>query len=246
MGVTCDEARTSISALLDGEASADAAARVAEHASACPGCAAFQERAQALHRRTRLAPAPPMSDLSGRVRAAVASESRTRRQRWWQWEATRGALAVVAFVQVGFAGPVLLLGHDGEAPLHVAHELGSFSVAIGVGLLLAAVRPRLAAGMLPIISVIAALLLTTAATDLALGHTELVDEAPHLLEVAGFLLLWRLAKVTGGSGGEPGLWASPPGVQTADNSSWADFARRDAGAGGSQPATGAWRRASGL
>jgi hypothetical protein len=35
---------------------------------------------------------------------------------------------------------------------------------------------------------------------------------PHLLDLAGFLLLWRLAKITGQPDGDVTGWAEPPGV----------------------------------
>ena len=153
-----------------------------------------------------------MSDLTGRVLSAIEADAAVRRHRWWQWRATRAALALVAVLQLLFTVPLLLLGHDHEAPVHVAHELGAFAGAISLGLLLAAARPRLAAGMVPVLGTVAGLLLLTASTDLALGSTTLADEAPHLLDFAGFLLLWRVAKLVGGPDGRAGQWAEPSGV----------------------------------
>jgi hypothetical protein len=100
---------------------------------------------------------------------------------------------VVAVAQLVLTGPELLLGHDGLAPEHVAHELGAFTAALAVGLVLAAFRPRLANGMVPIVGIVAGLLVLTAWLDASLGHTRITQESPHLLEVAGFLLLLRLA-----------------------------------------------------
>src|SRR5207245_1088168 len=101
-------------------------------------------------------------------------------------------LVAVAVTQLVVAGPSLLLGHDGFAPEHVAHELGAFTVALAVGFVWAAYRPRLANGMAPIVGVVAGLLVVTAWLDASLNNTTITTEWPHLLEVAGFLLLLRL------------------------------------------------------
>src|SRR5437762_3458898 len=60
----------------------------------------------------------------------------------------------------------------------------------------AAWRPDRALGMRAMIGVAAALLVVTAAIDAAGGRTSLADEAPHLLAVAGWLMLRYLASVT--------------------------------------------------
>jgi predicted anti-sigma-YlaC factor YlaD len=213
MDVRCDQVREGISARLDGEPSAYDDSAVDAHVETCADCAAFGGRAAILHRRMRLSPAPAVGDLTERVLAAVGDDVAVRQSRWRQWQGTRIALALVGAAQLLVSLPVLLFGHDEQAPTHLAHEIGSFSLAIAIGLALAAYRPRLAAGMLPIVGIIAGLLLLTAGTDLALGRTTLTDEFPHLLDMAGFLLLWRLAKVTGGATGDESGWASPPGVQ---------------------------------
>jgi predicted anti-sigma-YlaC factor YlaD len=96
------------------------------------------------------------------------------------------------------SGPVLLFGHDHTAPIHVAHEVGSFDAALAIGLLLAAIRPRLAAGMLPLVAAITGLLLLTAASDVVTGRTLATNEAPHLLDLIGLLLITRLAVTSGG------------------------------------------------
>lgn len=205
--------RESISARLDGEAPALDDDAVAAHVAGCRDCAAFAVAAERLHRRVRVSAAQVLPDLAERVTAAVAADARLRRRLWRQWQGTRALLAVIAVVEIVLAVPVLLLGHDAAAPVHVAHELGSFDLAIAIGMLLAAYRPRLAAGMVPIVGIVALLLLLTAASDVALGRTQLPDEMPHLYDVAGFLVLWRLAKVSGGPGDDDAGWAAPPGVQ---------------------------------
>jgi hypothetical protein len=113
-------------------------------------------------------------------------------------------LLVVAATQLAVSVPLLLLGHDREAPIHVAHETGSLDVAVAIGLLVAVRRPRRALGMLTLVGTAALLLAGTAGMDLASGLTSWTDEAPHLLVVAGWLLLRRLAVLSPCGGERPG------------------------------------------
>ncbi len=115
----------------------------------------------------------------------------------------RLGLVVVAVAQLAVCVPVLLFGHDRSAPVHVAHEMGSFEVAVAIGFLVAARRPGRAMGMLSLMGAAAGLLVLTATLDLVAGRTGLSDEAPHLLVVAGWLLLRWLATVA------PPTWERP-------------------------------------
>jgi hypothetical protein len=100
---------------------------------------------------------------------------------------------MVAAGQIAVTVPVLLFGRDHSAPEHVAHEMGSFGIALAAGFLVAAWRPGRALGMRPVVGVAAVLLAVTAVADLAGGRTSLGDEAPHLLAIAGWLLIRHLA-----------------------------------------------------
>jgi hypothetical protein len=113
----------------------------------------------------------------------------------------RLALVGVAAAQLALTVPYLLYGHDHSAPEHVAHEMGAFYAALGVGFAVAAWRPWRALGMRALVGAAAALLVITAIADLAAGRTSLSDEAPHLLAVAGWLIICYLA------------WVTPPPVQ---------------------------------
>jgi len=98
----------------------------------------------------------------------------------------------------------------------------------------------------PVVGAIAALLLATAAVDLVLGRTVLADEMPHLLTVAGFLLLWRLAKVNGDDHDGQGAWSTPPRVDPAEPDPPAWAASQNRPSGGPRPLAGEWREVSGL
>lgn len=198
----CTHAREAISALLDGEPVGADRSLVEQHLAGCAACRAWREEAHALTRRTRLAaagehPAPnpelldaALAEWDGRThRAAIAM--------------ARGGLVLIAVAQAAFALRNLLLGSDHGAPIHVAHEMGSFELALAAGFLVAAWFPSRARGMIPLVGCVALLLVGTATLDLVEGHTVLADEAPHLLAVAGWLLLARFSTLVPSSGEDP-------------------------------------------
>lgn len=189
----CDEIRESISARLDGEYAALPADVVDHHLAECAECRSWTLDVERLRRTARLSIAPVMNDETERFVAAVHEDSVARAGVCRRWLPVQLGLVAVAIGQLVVAVPSLLLGHDGLAPEHVAHELGAFTVALAVGFGWAAYRPRLANGMVPIVGIVAGLLVLTAWLDAALNNTTLVTEWPHLLEIAGFLLLLRLA-----------------------------------------------------
>lgn len=141
-----------------------------------------------------------MPDLTARILAAVQLDDAARRPGPPPHRFSRLGLVLIAVAQLALTLPVLLLGHDRAAPEHVARELGSFDLALAVGFLAAAGKPVRAAGMLPLIGAAAAALLLTAGVDVAAGRATVLEEAPHLLPAAGWLLL---RSVTGAPAGHP-------------------------------------------
>ena len=193
MDVICAEVREAISARLDGEDGALPAAAVDGHLAECAHCRSWTLDVQRVQRAARVSIAPAMNDHTERFVAAVRADTSVRADVRRRLVPTRLGLVAVAVGQVVVAAPSLFLGHDGFAPEHVAHELGAFSVALALGLAWAAYRPRLANGMVPIVGIVAGLLIVTAWFDAALNNTSITGEWPHLLEVAGLVLLLRLA-----------------------------------------------------
>jgi len=102
-------------------------------------------------------------------------------------------------MQLVLAAPAILLGDDPGATGHVARELGSFDVALAVGLLVAAWQPARAWGLLPVVTALALVMGGTAVLDLIDGRTETVGEAHHLLDLAGVALLSLIAHEARGS-----------------------------------------------
>jgi predicted anti-sigma-YlaC factor YlaD len=206
-GMDCRSAREAISASLDGELEAAEAALLDRHLQRCPACRAWREDAHGLTRRIRLsvvtdAPAP---DPGLAASATAARYVRDRRRAPWP---ARVGLVLLALGQIAITIPALVFGTDHDAPIHVAHEMGSFDLAIAAGFLVAAWRPQRAKGMRVLVGVAAVLLLVTAVIDLAAGRTTLLDEAPHLLTIAGWLLLELLSRRVPDQREHPGLGVS--------------------------------------
>ena len=192
----CEAARETLSALLDGEDPGLSTQWLTTHLVDCAPCRDWYAAATELKRRTRLVVAPDIPDLAPTILARLdqprASSPTTPRR------ATtlliRLTLAVIALVQLALSAPLLLQGGDPDLGIHHAHELGSFEMALGIGLLYAAWRPPAARGVRPLVAVLAVLLVVTALIDLAQGRTTYVDEAPHLLTVAGFIALSAITR----------------------------------------------------
>jgi predicted anti-sigma-YlaC factor YlaD len=190
----CTDARTAISARLDGEESPSTTPALAAHLRACADCRAFEASATAMHRRLRLRPAEPVPDLSASIVAALepADDGRI--------SGLRVGLAAVAVVQILIALPALILGDDAGLPAHTARHLGSFVVALGIGFLVAAWRPERVGGVLPLTAALVLCLLLTSGIDVASSHTDALDElGGHATELVGLGLLWLLARETGAS-----------------------------------------------
>ena len=105
---------------------------------------------------------------------------------------------MVAALQLCSAVPALL-GDDAGASVHIAHEQGSWELALAVGLLVVVWRPVRAAAMLPLVGALAAGLALTMALDIAAGRTQAAAEAPHGLAFLGLGLLWLVAHPTFGA-----------------------------------------------
>jgi len=195
----CDDARVAHSARLDGEDTVWASSAVDDHVHGCAACRAWIESVEATHRQVRLAIAPQVPDLSGRVLAAVGPP---RRMRAWltptplsaRDRGIRLGLAVIALLQIGVALPALLFGEDTGLPAHTARHLGSFAVALGVGFLVAAWRPSRIAGLFPVAVVAVVCLVASSALDVASGRAAAGGELAHAPELVGLAALWLLAR----------------------------------------------------
>jgi hypothetical protein len=170
-------------------------------------------------RRARLGGPALDHDLTAAVLAATPPHHPWRRRRLAQ----RTGLVAVALAQLAITVPLLILGHDHDAGMHAAHELGSFDLALAIAFLVGAVRPALSAGLAWPCSIAAASLVGTAIIDLIGGQTIGVDEAQHLVALAGAALLFWQARTTGAdAAGSAAAMPRPQAVPRAERAEAAD------------------------
>ncbi|MDH2416249.1 copper resistance protein CopC [Nocardioides sp. CER19] len=189
----CSEVREALSAWADGERGPDAGreepnveAAVRAHVAGCSGCAEFEEAMRGLVELSGLVAQEPVPDLAGSVlaRRRRRGESRVFVLRW--------GIALMGGAELVNA-LYSFVAHGGQEG-HATHESLSFTIAICLGLLLAAYRPALARGYLPVIGTAVGLLLVTAVLDVSGGRTSALDELPHVDLLTGCVLLWLLAR----------------------------------------------------
>jgi predicted anti-sigma-YlaC factor YlaD len=211
--LTHDEARAELSAWLDGEQSVTLAVPLAEHLAGCTACQEWQQAAQKITRQVRIAQGGPVPDQTERVLAAVlADQAPKRRSRRFTLQ-VRAALAAVAAAQFVIIIPALLGHAGGGTPMHSSREIGVFNLALAVGFAVAALRPALARGMLPVAGFASAALIVLSFVDSALSYTTLTAETPHLITLLGAVLLYVLVRA-----GRREAGSSPAGREIARRS----------------------------
>jgi predicted anti-sigma-YlaC factor YlaD len=193
----CPSFREAASARLDGEPPGVPVAELDRHLASCAGCARWVDRAAAVTRRARLAPAAPVPDLTVRVLAALPTSlpgARAAARARLLDTALRLLLAALAVAQAGLAWPALTSGTAAmSAPVHMAHESGAWNAAVAVAFAAVAAAPRWAPGSLPFLGAFTALLLTATVRDVVAGHVHVDRAVAHLLLLAGVLVLAALA-----------------------------------------------------
>jgi predicted anti-sigma-YlaC factor YlaD len=195
---SCGEIRESISASLDGEAARLAPAEIELHLAGCDACRQWREAAHEVTRQYRLQAAHAPEPAPAALRSAAVAGMPHRRS--WVLVLARVALAAVGVAQIIITGKLLLAGD-----IDSFRDLGALGVALGVGYLVAAVRPYRAIGMRAIVATAALLLVSSAGLDLVRHRTTISDESPHLFAVAGWLLIMFLAWRTPDLGAPPSL-----------------------------------------
>jgi predicted anti-sigma-YlaC factor YlaD len=201
----CGEAHVLLSARLDGELVAGEEAALATHVASCASCAAHAERLDGLHGRLRVQPAVPVPDLTASILDRLPRRRRPVRHLVPDLDVGQAVLLVVALTQLALSVPALVVGPAGAPSGHAGRELAAFNVAFAVGLLVAVWQPRRATGLLPMAAALAGAMTIVGVADLASGRASLLDEAYHVLELAGLVALWSVARHARDGGARPAL-----------------------------------------
>lgn len=196
----CTAIREAWSARLDQELSNISDDELDRHLLTCPACTRFAASTVALHRRVRVRAAEPVPDLTDAILSNVAPRPQPRptaapqpmrparvRAAW-----ARPALLMVALTQLAVAIPELVSSDNHGVAIHVAHEQGSWDIALALALLFVVWRPARAVGLLPFVTALVIVLAGTAVLDVSRGHAVAISEMHHLLNLAGIVFLWLL------------------------------------------------------
>jgi len=189
----CENYRLGISARLDGEEAGIDDATLAWHLASCEACRRFESEAIAVGRAVRVVATEATPDLTPTIMAAINAE-RVSKARRLDPQALRAGLIALAVVQMLLALPVLLLGRDSGAPVHIAREVGSFDFALAVGFFFVGWRPARAYGMLPLVAALVGCLTIATGVDLVRGTASLLNESAHLLDLMGLAAVWGLSR----------------------------------------------------
>ncbi|APU15463.1 MULTISPECIES: zf-HC2 domain-containing protein [Actinoalloteichus] len=188
--MNCAKYREALSAHLDGEADVLPESEVAGHVHSCSSCQAWERAVTEMRRSMHVRAAPAVPDLTARI-MTIAPPAAPR------LPVRRILLGLVAIAQI-VLGAVQLIGGGDHG--HVAHESGlmaghlinesaAWNLALGIGLLWAAVRTRAAAGQLPMLGGFAVVLALVSIGDLMAGLATPERVLSHGLVFVGVILL---------------------------------------------------------
>ena len=187
--MACDRFREAASARLDGEPLGMSASALDAHLAGCPDCARWLDLASRATRLARL-DVTPVPDLSRPILdGIVLPAGRVLRRRL----VLRIALGLAGLAQLAIGLPALTGDSIGMAmSAHGAHEAAAWNLAIGVAFLAAALLPRCAAGLIPLLGTFALVLGALSVRDLAAGSVTPGRLATHLAVLIGLVLLIAL------------------------------------------------------
>lgn len=193
----CDTCREAVSARSDGEAEPVPVEETDAHLASCADCRQWRQDAAALTRSLRVRPATDVPDLAAAVLAAAPpARPAPPTVRGWYW---RMGLAGVAVAQLtlgmaqvfGVNSAADRAGHTAgtQTSTHLFNESTAWNLALGLGMLWTALRPRAASGMLPVVAAFVVVLVPFSVNDLVTGAVALSRITSHVFLLLGLVLL---------------------------------------------------------
>jgi predicted anti-sigma-YlaC factor YlaD len=198
--VDCDIAREALSARLDGEREPVPSARVDEHLASCPQCRAWYADAHGWTLQLRRMIGEPGPRLAAATRASPG------RLHWIRSHWARSALAVVGVVQIALAVAQIagadfgmVASHHGAMPgamsgAHLLNESTAWSLALGAGMVVAAVWRVTLPGVTCVLAIFTVVLscyvIKDGLADQVTG-VRLLSHLPVVVATVLALLLWR-------------------------------------------------------
>ncbi len=198
----CDQVREHLSAALDGEwhTSEDITTALRTHLDGCAGCRNWQQLLVVTTRKVRVHEAGTVPDLSSVIinRLIESQRQATHMRRASPLPMLRLALGTISIGLIVGALTNLVHTADSFSSGHLPRELGGFELALGVGFLFAALRPRHAPGIAIVGAIVGSLLGLTTLWDVLAGTTTSGIEAHHLLDIAGAAVSVAVARLSTG------------------------------------------------
>ena len=214
----CELAREALSARIDGEREPVPAVRVDEHLTECGQCRAWfeQARAQALTLR-RLAQEPTVHA----VPIPASPSARHGSRHWPRWALLAVGLAQMSLGAAQALGwSIGLSGHHGMSPSgHLFNESTAWSLALGIVMIGAALRPDAAAGLAGVLSAFTAVLAIYVTADAVSGAVTVGRMLSHLPVVCGAVLAIVVWRRSVGPLPTPGASQSEPEIVLPPNAS---------------------------
>jgi predicted anti-sigma-YlaC factor YlaD len=212
--------REALSARMDGEDEAVAAALVDAHLSRCGACRRWQQEAYAATRTVRLRPLRavpvPAERLLAGFSPAPARRFLPRLVR--SLRVLLGGFGLAQFV-LGIAQAANAATAHLHQAGHVFHESAAWNVAIGAGFAWITTRRATPAGALPMLTAFVALLALLSANDLLAGAVETARLVSHGFVLAGYAIVLALSRPALDPGGPPAdrqrparVWGRPPAL----------------------------------
>ncbi|HUR75959.1 MAG TPA: zf-HC2 domain-containing protein [Sporichthya sp.] len=183
----CERWRDALSARLDGEPLGVDEALLEAHLATCPACCDHAGALASLHRSLRLRTADQVPDLTDQILTAAAADR--RRLRVNPTLVLRWVLVLISALEIGLASPELL------GRWHTGSELGTWSIAVGVGFLSVAMTPARATALVPMLGFAGVLTALVTTRHLLDGAARLSDEWPHGLVLAGVVVLVAISRL---------------------------------------------------
>lgn len=159
------------------------------HLESCPDCAGWADAAARATRLARL-DVRPVPDLSDAISAGIVLPARRVLRRRYL---LRIALLLAGLVQLAIGLPALAGDSIGMAmSVHGAHENAAWNLAIGIAFVAAALLPRRAAGLIPLLGTFLLVLGGLSVRDYVRGAVTADRLATHLAVLVGLVLLVAL------------------------------------------------------
>ncbi len=193
--------------MADGEDPGVAAHHLDRHLLTCAPCRAFSASLPSINLdegHTGLASVgEPASDLPARIVARLERErlvGSTAASSGPGVAAVRPPVSIwrIGLVALGIgqllAALPALAGRMNADVLHANHDLAAIELALSACFVLAAIRPRQAAGFVPLVAAVVGFLSLVAIADVATGRIAATSELPHLVDALALVMLIAVAR----------------------------------------------------